>query len=811
MTKISLTLTALFIGAMTSVAAPLTPSQALGRVAASPASTARMSTASRFTTTDLVYTGTFSAQDASPAYYVFSRPDEGFIIVGGDDVAAPVLGYSTSGTFAVENMPENLRWWLGEYASAIAAASKNANGTRTFSREAARPEREPIAPIVKTQWNQGEPYNLMCPMVDDKLTYTGCVATAMAQVMKVHNWPDVGKGSHSYTWGIQTLSMNFAETPFEWDKMLDIYTNSASTAQNNAVATLMSACGISVNMNYGLSGSGAYSQNVAPALRDYFQYSVSTTYIPRNYFTLTAWENYIYGSLKNGAPIYYSGQNTSVGHAFVCDGYDADGYFHFNWGWGGVSDGYFLLMGLDPRSQGIGGSTAGYNLNQACILNAVPARDGDLAMVVMASINVTYTVNTTDSVIEVGGTFSNFGSARRSIQMGVAAVSAKGDTTVFEAKKRTLSGGGSIRSFTADFPAQTLGDGTYTIFPVVNVTAEKETPLWEAVNYDCDDPNVAYMTVENGNYSITVPELDLVYATQVTENTPFYKGKPFLVTFDLTNPNATESYDLIYVGLINGNSLYDYSSPLAVCLQPGETKTVSYQGTFSNASLGSYQLAVMTVKGSNGNLYLINENTPTVTLKSAPATTRFNVTDFSIENPDEVNCSDMNFNVGVKCTEGYMYWPLSVYVFNSTGSQNYGYQATDYFMLEANESSRQVVNLSIPTIPVDSECIALLYNSNGGNNLSQFNFNVKTNSVSVIEAPEGMTLTPQLVETTTTLTSENPIKGIEVYSLDGRRQAVTAEGTSAAMTINAAELPAGLYLLKVYTTAGTASFRFVKK
>lgn len=807
MTKLSLTLSALILGATVSIAAPLTPSQALNRATAS-SPTAKTIAASRFTATDLIYTGTFSAKDSSPAYYIFSRPDEGFLITGGDDVAAPVLGYSATGSFSVVDMPENLRWWLDEYSSAIAAASKASGSTKSLPLNAPRPTRAPILPIVKTQWNQGAPYNLLCPESEGRNTYTGCVATAMAQVMKAHNWPVTGTGSHSYNWGVNTLSMNFAETTFDWDNMLDIYTSSASYVQNQAVATLMRACGISVNMNYGLSGSGAYSQDVAPALRNYFKYSVKTTYIPRNYFTLYAWEDYIYGSLKAGAPVYYSGQNTQVGHAFVCDGYDADGYFHFNWGWGGVSDGYFLLMGLDPRSQGIGGSTAGYNLNQGCILNAVPTGENDKAMVIMASVNVGYTLGDAGK-LDVSGTFSNFGAGRRSIQLGVAMVNAQGDTTILAAPKRNITGGGSIRNFSVTLPENNLSDGTYTIFPVVNVLAESETPLWQAINYNCDDPNVGYLTAQNGNYTIQIPDQQLVSATNVETPTPFYKSQPFLVSFSLTNPNLTESYNIIYVGLVNGNSLYDYSAPLAVVLQPGETKTVNYQGTFSRGDLGSYQLAIMAAKGDK--LYLINENPTTVTLQSAPTTSTFDVTDFSIQNPNSVNCSDMNFNVGIKCTAGYIYWPLYVYIYSTDGRKLYGYQATDSYLISSGQLKTQVVNLSIPSLIPESEYAALLFNPQNSSTLQHFTFKVKTNAVSTVETACGMNLYPTLVETTTTLTSETPVTAVEIYSLDGHRQAVTTDGTPEALTLNTADLPAGIYILRAATSKGSSTFKFVKK
>lgn len=186
---------------------------------------------------------------------------------------------------------------------------------------------------------------------------TGCVATAMAQVINYHKYPEKGIGSNSYTTTTSGLSVsfNFGATTFDWDNMADIYSLSSTAEQKTAVATLMKACGVSVNMDYGTGASGAMSAFVPAALVNYFGYDKATAYRERIWFSGQEWEDLVYNELATVGPVYYGGTTArNEGHAFVCDGYRADGFFHINWGWGGQSNGYFRLSALDPSSHGIG-------------------------------------------------------------------------------------------------------------------------------------------------------------------------------------------------------------------------------------------------------------------------------------------------------------------------------------------------------------------------------------------------------------------------------------------------------------------------
>lgn len=230
----------------------LTPEQALARVRTAAGPQSRAVDMTRMS--NLVYTA--KTDDNADLYIFNASAGDGYMIVSADDCAAPLLGYTDKGDFDPRNMPDNLKAWIEGYQRQIAWAS--ARGIRYEAGSSS--SRAEVAPLVKTKWDQGAPYNNKCPLVGSTRTYTGCVATAMAQVMKYHEWPTRGTGSHSYTWTTEsgekkTLSASF-NTTYDWANMLDEYTSTSTTAQNDAVAKLMYHCGVSVDMGYGTGASG---------------------------------------------------------------------------------------------------------------------------------------------------------------------------------------------------------------------------------------------------------------------------------------------------------------------------------------------------------------------------------------------------------------------------------------------------------------------------------------------------------------------------------------------------------------------------
>ncbi len=368
MRKTVLFLSLALMSGMSATARSLSPAEALGRVTNQPALRSSRASAQ----TPVMTVGTADA----PSLYVFNRPEGGWMIVAADDVAAPVIGYSDSGAIDPANLPENMKGWLDDCSRQILAASADGAGPYLASET---PDREEIAPMVKTTWDQGAPYNRLCPTVSGRATYTGCVATAMAQVMKFFNWPaQAGANANfSYKWrggpaDTPTLSADFSNFSFDWNNMLDSYFTAYNSAQSDAVANLMKACGYSVEMGYSPVASAAFNEVVGRALVTYFDYDGGLHNEPRELYTSARWEQMVYENLRDCGPMVYWGSG-SVGHCFVCDGYRPDGYFHFNWGWSGNSDGYFLLDALNPSFVGTGGGTGGYNNAQGALFGAKPS------------------------------------------------------------------------------------------------------------------------------------------------------------------------------------------------------------------------------------------------------------------------------------------------------------------------------------------------------------------------------------------------------------------------------------------------------
>ena len=316
------------------------------------------------------------------AYYAFNATSGGgYVLVAGDDCLPAVLGYSDEGEFDPSNIPANMQEWLDDYAEQVRYVQSHSGARISASTSHTAGNVYPLLGNIK--WNQGAPYNNLCPTYTNssgtvKRAVTGCVATAMAQLMYYHRWPIDGSSSNTYTTILNgqkdstlQLSVDFGQSHYDWNNMLPSYSGSETEAQNNAVAKLMSDCGVAVNMNYG-SSSSAYTSSTMNKMAVHFGYDKSLRFIYRDAYTLDAWLDIINGELSSQRPVLYSGRSSSGGHAFVVDGCNTSGYYHMNWGWGGASNGYFLLTDLTPADQGIGSSEGGYNQSQGMLYHLMP-------------------------------------------------------------------------------------------------------------------------------------------------------------------------------------------------------------------------------------------------------------------------------------------------------------------------------------------------------------------------------------------------------------------------------------------------------
>lgn len=553
-------------------ASPMTPDQALQRaIGQASASKIKMKKKPAKATARLAHTfRTTATQD--PTLYVFNLgTDGGYVVTPADDRFPPLLGYGDNGIFNIDSISPAMKSFMEDYAREMEYAIANESDESKTTTQAS-PQWEPITPLLKSKWDQGNPYNLYSPpleIIDASgtltgqtiPTVTGCVATSMAQVMYYHKWPDVGVGSHSYEWTTYSdvlskqLKCDFSQMHFDWDNMLDTYSydskgNPAWTdAQAKAVADLMYACGISVNMTYNMEqagGSGAVSRQQSFALVDYFKYSKSIRYKYRDYCPSWEFEEIIYNNLKEGLPVLYNGRGTAGGHSFVCDGYGGDHYFHFNWGWSGVSDGYFYLARLSPSTLGIGGAAGGFNSGQGISYNIRPVKDGiDTGTPELPYFNcvgnfdfasraeqtaangsklmyTTFKVTTPVSGYNAG--FWNLSSVPFTGYIGVAVEDKEGNVSFvpgLECKNwQSNSGTTQIPAYLEEFT-----EGIYKIYPAYYNTVDDDSNYINVVNGYRDHVTMTVDAAGNRTFANATVEEELANAPELAVTCFSYAGK----------------------------------------------------------------------------------------------------------------------------------------------------------------------------------------------------------------------------------------------------------------------------------------------
>lgn len=284
---------------------------------------------------------------AEPAYYIFDIEDnEGFVVVSGDDRLKPILAHTDNGSFESDSLNPAVRWWLNAMEESVAELRKSSS-EKAYN---ATSYTTGVEPLITTKWDQYYPYNALCPYDTEHsdLSLTGCTATALAQVLNYYEFPDKGTGNISYTTEAHGMNIeeNLEDYTFDWENMLDSYNAGSTAEQDKSVAELMYACGVAINSDYCYYTTWSSTSSCAQALTYNFGYK-GVDHLTRDLFTHKEWNDIIINELDNARPVLYRGENANGGHIFVCDGYNAEGLFHINWGWGGYLDGYFELASMD--------------------------------------------------------------------------------------------------------------------------------------------------------------------------------------------------------------------------------------------------------------------------------------------------------------------------------------------------------------------------------------------------------------------------------------------------------------------------------
>ena len=321
------------------------------------------------------------AAGVDPAFYVYNNPNgKGFVIISGDDIAQPVLGYSFENEFLAEQLPEHIEGWMESLKKQINDGRKYGVASLPNNRSLSRVG-EVVVKLETAQWDQGTPYNQYSPTINGETPPTGCTITAGAIVMKFHQWPKQGTGTiPGYTTDTHKIAMPAIELghTYEWSKMPDIYkTNQYSKEQAHQVARLMADLGTMVKANYNLGGTGADPYYFAKLFPVYMDYDKSALFRYRYVYSDSKWHELMKAELQQNRPVIYSGYNEESGHCFVLDGYTSDDFYSVNWGWGGYCNGYFLLNALVPRESGTGGNNDHYNFHHAAVTNLMPDQGGN--------------------------------------------------------------------------------------------------------------------------------------------------------------------------------------------------------------------------------------------------------------------------------------------------------------------------------------------------------------------------------------------------------------------------------------------------
>lgn len=603
-----------------------------------------------------------------PAWYAFNKDNSGWIILSADDCSAPVLAYSDQGLFNPSNIPANMKWWLEQYTIQVS------NARCKWVQEAGE-DRAQITPMIKTAWDQNSPFNLYTPQIDGKNTPTGCVATAMAQFMKYYNYPQAGTGTLSYIMNGTPLSLNLDELKFDWDKMTDTYFHDPSESQKEAVAKLMQACGYAVDSEYTALSTNASVYLWPKALISNFGYSPSSDLISRVYYNNKDWEDLIYNSLKAGIPVLYSGLGSNGGHAFLCDGYASGGFFHFNWGWAGLSDGYFLLSALNPTALGTGGGAGGFNSGQIALVNCTPGNDGSEIkpkMGITEGTEISY--SNISKNFTLLGTLMNLTPKELKVKVGFEIEDIVGNKIYAGESNASIEIDvqGKIQTY-ARKAATTLGDGNYTVRPVFGIEHDGTT-VWSKVLIPVNCPQYWKLEISNGKGTISGgADNRNVKVTGLRATTSGYVSSQFKVAAEIENLDTLEFMSDVYVVLYNKNGDFVYASDAnPVDIMPLSNEEVDFTCVTAgvNVPAGEYDMALALVR--NKQLKEFDDISGRVTFVMNPFQNDIvmEATDFGVEDSQTVNPSAITLSMKLKCINGYYANPIRVWVrpSGSTGS-----------------------------------------------------------------------------------------------------------------------------------------------
>ena len=632
--------------------------------------------------------------EKAPFYIINIGDQQGFVIVSGDDRTNPILGYSDEGAFDANRMPANMRYWLDCYAQQLNVLAEMDDTQAARVLRAPRRDRvgthNSIAPLITTKWDQATPYwNELPDFVTDfsvdpetgdtivatEKPYSGCVATSMSQIMYFYKQPEsIDHEIPSYTFTVAgeqmgdyaTVTMEAQPpTTFDWEHMRETYTGAEPEVYTSAVAHLMLYVGCSVKMQYGLSSSGAYTDDIPKGFK---QFGYGSKIAFRNDYDQESWNDLVYDELAAGRPMIYNGTaGSGGGHSFICDGFEYGDYFHINWGWGGMGNGFFQLSILNPSASGIGGSSSseGYNMKQNIIYNIIPGtatpegeeEDPEEVEPILTVTNISGpTAWDRDRLSDpfkiykskiVKVSFSDHSGTGKKFKEALALYDPEADTyTILPNSESniymavTTSALGQTTKFAEGVESNASNvikfgaglTGTYRIVPMYQVEGSSEwKPMKESDRF--------YLELEMGNYSAAVtkhPNIDLT-VTDWSCTGGMEVGTKVQVNATIKNNSEDRFFGDLYLDF-GGQQIDEYSQYTTVVqaeVLAGQEKVVTFNVT--PATSGTKTLSVMLID-EYGSFYDLSKSGSVTIAESLEADMDLSVdieATNAIENDDE--------------------------------------------------------------------------------------------------------------------------------------------------------------------------------
>lgn len=696
--------------------------------------------------------------DTEP-FYIYNMGNDAFVIVSGDDAVEPILGYSMDGPFYTENVPENIRYWLGTLTAPLQLPLEG-EGRSTFPILSPRGgSRVSVAPLLTCQWDQGTPFNDQCPNYQGYRSASGCVATALTQIMYYHRWPEKAQGGSknyiTYTYGIPQ-DFTYTGTTFDYSKMLPYYYQGKYTEEQAAeVAKLTHAVGVAVEMDYAPEGSGAHSMDIGNAFIKYFNYDRNIHYVLRDFFTLGEWLDMIKEEISAGRPICYAGTSASIGHQFIFDGYDENDMVHINWGWAGMSDGYFRLSVLAPSAVGTGGgsvTSGGFVFNQGMWLGMQPPTEGSKPMSFYITEEANMTVSKTSLL--TGETITcalpNYynGSVDFDGAIGLVLTADDGTQYVLDQKPEKRGSGfglgsknGNALEMTGAIPAD-LADGNYVLSFATKATEE---PNWSRIR--CRDGfNDRYLVnAEGGKLTLTQAVLPPNATGTLTSDHAIYTRCRCQFTAKLTNTTTSEFFGIAHVGIYKMEDgqpkLIALCGENQVSLPVGQETEVVFKASIegyngNTVERGDYKACVLLEHQDK--FYMVGDEID-ITVKRIPSGMASLVADeFTAEKTELALDESLRGTIALTNTQSVYSGNVGIIVFKANSNSGKAYWEQEVF-LEKDNSASMTYNIPVQW-PAGSYKADLRYNEGYTASAKSLNFIVKDeysgiNAITTAEEP----------------------------------------------------------------------------